>query len=148
VTENVNKNVIKIDDIKRALQSGDTGKTILLSQQALGQILNNQDNIQEKVEVLYLLAVAQRTKGQISDATDTVNTLIATDPNHARAHQENGYLWLSVGNTLNAATAFARATRLNPALLSSWQKLASLYLELNHTEGQKFALQRAEYLTQ
>ena len=50
MTENVIKNGIKIDDIKRALQSGNTDKAILLSQQAL----DKQDNAQEKVELLYL----------------------------------------------------------------------------------------------
>jgi tetratricopeptide (TPR) repeat protein len=152
VAENVNKNSskkpIKIDDIKRALQSGETNNAISLSQQALEQTLNDQDTAQDKVEVLYLLAVAQRTKGLVNDALATVNSLIATDPNHARAHQENGYLYLSTGNKPSAATAFARATRLNPALLSSWQKLVPLYRELNHNEGQKFATQRVEYLTQ
>jgi tetratricopeptide (TPR) repeat protein len=144
VAQNVNKNGTSIDDIKRALQSGNTDKAILLSQQAL----DKQDNDQEKVEVLYLLAVSQRTKGLIGDATTTVSTLIASDPNHSRAHQENGYLFLSTGNKPSAATAFARATRLNPALLSSWQKLAPLYLELNHEEGHKLASQRIEHLTQ
>jgi tetratricopeptide (TPR) repeat protein len=148
VVENVDKhgskNRIKIDDIKRALQSGDTDNAILLSQ----QLLDSQDKSEEKVEVLYLLAVAQRTKGLINDASTTVNMLITADPNHARAHQENGYLCLVKGNKPRAATAFARATRLNPALLSSWQKLAPLYGELNHAEGQKFAAKRIEFLTQ
>jgi tetratricopeptide (TPR) repeat protein len=144
VSEPSSKNHIKIDDIKRALQSGDINNAILLSQQAL----DNQDNFQEKGEVLYMLAVAQRTKGLMGEATATVKTLLAIDPNHSRAHQENGYLSLTTGNTPNAATAFARATRLNPALLSSWQKLAPLYAELNHTEGQTFATQRIKYLTE
>ena len=140
----VSKPSIKIDDIKHALQSGDTDNAILLSQQAL----DNLDNTQNKGEVLYILAVAQRTKGLIAEATETVKKLINSDPNQARAHQENGYLSLSTGNKPKAATAFARATRLNPALLSSWQKLAPLYAELKHIEGQKFATQRINYLTQ
>lgn len=151
MVENVNKhsskNNIKIDDIKRALQSGDTDKAITLAK----QVLENQDILetqQELIEALYLLAVAQRTKGLINEAAETVDKLIAIEPNHARAHQERGYLSLSAGNKVNAATAFARATRLNPALLSSWQKLAPLYRELNHTEAQEFATQRIEYLTQ
>ena len=147
VDEHNSKNHIKIDDIKRALQSGDTDNAISLSQQALDQTLNNQDNKQQKVELLYLLAVAQRTKGLISDATATVRTLITTDPNHARAHQENGYLYLSRGDKPSAAGAFARATRLNPALLSSWQKLAPLYLELNNRARQEFATQKIDYLS-
>jgi tetratricopeptide (TPR) repeat protein len=154
VAENVSKqsskNHIKIDDIKRALQSGDTVNAISLSKQALNNqkdsLGNTQENTQEKNEVLYILAVAQRTKGLIGEATETVKTLIATDPSHARAHQENGYLSLSVGNKPSAATAFANATRLNPALLSSWQKLAPLYGELNHAEAQAFATKRIDYL--
>ena len=144
VSEPSSKNHIKIDDIKRALQSGDISHAISLSQQAL----NTQKNNQEKNEVLYILAVAQRTQGLISEATKTVKTLIIADPNHARAHQENGYLLLNRGNKPSAATAFARATRLNPALLSSWQKLAPLYHELAHIEAKKFATQRIDYLTQ
>lgn len=156
VNEQSSKNHIKIDDIKRALQSGDINNAIYLSQQALNTQENSQDNskdntqknIQQRNEVLYILAVAQRTKGLISEATTTVKTLIAADPNHARAHQENGYLLLNTGNKPSAATAFARATRLNPALLSSWQQLAPLYHDLNHPEGQKFATQRITYLMQ
>ena len=147
VDQQNSKNHIKIDDIKRALQSGDTSNAISLSQQALDQTSNNQDNNQQKVELLYLLAVAQRTKGLMSDATVTVRTLITTDPNHARAHQENGYLYLSRGDKPSAAGAFARATRLNPALLSSWQKLAPLYLELNNRARQEFATQKIDYLS-
>jgi tetratricopeptide (TPR) repeat protein len=151
VAENVDQksseNLINIDDIKRALQSGDTHNAISLSQQALDQTLNNQENIQKRIEVLYLLAVAQRTKGLINAAINTVNSLIAIEPNHSRAHQESGYLCLSSGDKSSAATAFARATRLNPALLSSWQKLAPLYLELNHALGQEFATQKIDYLS-
>ena len=152
VSQQSSKNHIKIDEIKRALQAGDSDKAISLSKQALDNLENSLENTQkkpqEKGEVLYILAVAQRTKGLIDEATETVKTLIATDPNHARAHQENGYLALSTGNKPSAATAFARATRLNPALLSSWQKLVPLYSELNHDEAQKFATQRSIYLTQ
>lgn len=144
VSEPRSKKHIKIDDIKGALQSGDINSAISLSKQAL----DHQDDVQEKIEIWYFLAVAQRTKGLIDEATETIKTLLAIAPNHPRAHQENGYLALSTGNKPNAAKAFARATRLNPALLSSWQKLASLYGELNHDEAQKYATQRVDDLTQ
>ena len=105
---------IKIDNIKRALQSGATDKAILLSQQAL----NTQHTPANKIELLYLLAVAQRSKGIFNEAINTIKTLIASDPNHARAHQEKGYLLLSSGEKPKAVSAFNRATRLNPALLA------------------------------
>lgn len=142
--ENVNKPGIKIDDIKGALQSGDINKAISLSQ----QVLVASNTPQEEIEVLYMLTVALRAKGQTTEATETVNKLIALDPNHARAHQENAYLLLSTGDIPKAATAFTRATRLNPALLSSWQKLVPLYQELKHVEGQEFASQKVAYLSQ
>lgn len=144
VGEDYSKNRIKIDDIKRALQAGDSDNAISLCQ----RVLENPKETQEKIEAYYMLAVAQRTKGLIVEATETLKTLIAIDPNHARAHQENGYLFLSTGNKPSAATAFARATRLNPALLSSWQKLAPLYAELNHSVGKNVATQRITYLSQ
>ena len=146
VSKQNSKHYIKIDEIKRALQAGDTDKAISLSKQALDNQKDSLENTQEKNEVLYILAVAQRTKGLIGEATETLKTLIETDPSHARAHQENGYLSLNVGNKPSAATAFANATRLNPALLSSWQKLAPLYGELNHAEAQTFATKRIDYL--
>lgn len=146
VSKQNSKHYIKIDEIKRALQAGDTDKAISLSKQALDNQKDSLGNTQEKNEVLYILAVAQRTKGLIGEATETLKTLIETDPSHARAHQENGYLSLNVGNKPSAATAFANATRLNPALLSSWQKLAPLYGELNHAEAQTFATKRIDYL--
>ena len=146
VSKQNSKHYIKIDEIKRALQAGDTDKAISLSKQALDNQKDSLGNTQEKNEVLYILAVAQRTKGLIGEATETLKTLIETDPSHARAHQENGYLSLNVGNKPSAATAFANATRLNPALLSSWQKLAPLCGELNHAEAQTFATKRIDYL--
>ncbi|MEP1448045.1 MAG: sulfotransferase [Paraglaciecola sp.] len=144
VGEDNSKNHIKIDDIKRALQAGESDNAISLCQ----RVLENPKDTQEKIEAYYMLAVAQRTKGLIDEATETLKTLIAADPNHARAHQENGYLFLSTDNKPSAAAAFAKATRLNPALLSSWQKLAPLYAELNHSAGERFASQQIAYLLQ
>ena len=72
VSKQSSKKHIKIDDIKRALQSGDTDKAILVSQQALINLENSLENTQEKLEILYILAVAQRTKGLIGEATETV----------------------------------------------------------------------------
>ena len=43
VSEQSSKSHIKIDDIKRALQSGDINSAIALSQQALNEQENNQE---------------------------------------------------------------------------------------------------------
>lgn len=140
---NIDKSGINIDDIKRTLQSGNPNQAIELALQSL----KSEINTEQQIEVMYLLAVAQRTKGLTNEATTTVNALIELNANHARAHQEQGYLQLSANNKPNAAMAFAKATRLNPALLSSWQKLTSLYQDLKHESGHIYAEQKVKYLS-
>ena len=74
---------IQIDEIKRALQSGNFEQGILLSQQLL-------DEHHDQTEALYFLAVAQRAKGLIEEANKTINRLLSIAPEHSRAHQEQG----------------------------------------------------------
>lgn len=45
-------------------------------------------------------------------------------PDHARSHQEQGYIHKALGNTRKAITAFEKAVDLNPALFGSWRVLA------------------------
>ncbi|MEP2651739.1 MAG: tetratricopeptide repeat protein, partial [Paraglaciecola sp.] len=110
MSTNASQPQINVDDIKRALQSNNIDNAILLAQQALAT--KPAEEIHQ--EVLYLLAVAQRSKGRITDATKTIDQLINLNPNHARAYQEQGYLRLSAADKPKAAMAFAKATRLNP----------------------------------
>ncbi|MEP1552369.1 MAG: sulfotransferase [Paraglaciecola sp.] len=142
MSTNASQPQINVDDIKRTLQSNNIDKAILLAQQALA----TKPSAEIHQEVLYLLAVAQRSKGRIADATKTIDQLINLNPNHARAYQELGYLSLSAADKPKAAIAFAKATRLNPALLASWQKLASLYQEYAQTSGQQAAEQKIAQL--
>ena len=130
---------IQIDEIKRALQSGNFEQGILLSQQLL-------DEHHDQTEALYFLAVAQRAKGLIEEANKTINRLLSIAPEHSRAHQEQGYIRLNNKDKKGAATAFANATRINPALLSSWQKLIDLYAQLGHLEASEFATQQVAEL--
>ncbi|MEP4102547.1 sulfotransferase, partial [Paraglaciecola sp.] len=142
MSTNASQPQINVDDIKRALQSNNIDKAILLAQQALA----TKPSAEIHQEVLYLLAVAQRSNGRIAEATKTIDQLINLNPNHARAYQELGYLSLSAADKPKAAIAFAKATRLNPALLASWQKLAPLYQEYAQTSGQQAAEQKIAQL--
>ncbi|MEP1382796.1 MAG: sulfotransferase [Paraglaciecola sp.] len=142
MSTNASQPQINVDDIKRALQSNNIDDAILLAQQALA----TKPSAEIHQEVLYLLAVAQRSKGRIAEATKTIDQLINLNPNHARAYQELGYLSLSAADKPKAAIAFAKATRLNPALLASWQKLASLYQDYAQTSGQQAAEQKIAQL--
>jgi len=77
--------------------------------------------------VLYNLAVARRYGGDCKGAMDTLEALVARDPEYGRAHQEHGHNLLSLNRPAEAAAAFARAVDLNPGLLASWKALAALY---------------------
>ncbi|WP_158972906.1 tetratricopeptide repeat-containing sulfotransferase family protein [Paraglaciecola sp. L3A3] len=130
-------------DIKYALQSGNTDKAISLCQQALESLINDE----QQIEILYMLAVAQRVKGAISEASKTVDKLIPLAPENARAHQERAYLYLQVEDKINATKAFVKASKLNPALLSSWQQLIHLFTEVGQTAGQNNAIKQVQYLS-
>ncbi|WP_428982870.1 tetratricopeptide repeat-containing sulfotransferase family protein [Paraglaciecola aquimarina] len=134
-----------MNDIKGALQSGNTDKAINLCQQALKN-LGDKDK-EQQVDILYMLAVAQRSKGAIVEANQTLDTLLPLAPEHSRAYQEQGYLYLLTGDKVKATLAFAKASKLNPALLASWQQLSTLYAELGPASGQNHATQQVEYLT-
>lgn len=140
---NASQTTLNVDDIKRALQSNNIDKAIQLAQ----QVLEATPTVEVKLEANYLLAVAQRSKGKVADATKTIDQLISLNPNHARAYQELGYLSLSASDKPKAAMAFAKATRLNPALLASWQKLVTLYQEYGQTSGQQAAEQKVTELS-
>ncbi|WP_239024098.1 tetratricopeptide repeat-containing sulfotransferase family protein [Paraglaciecola marina] len=140
---NASQTDLNVDEIKRALQSNNIDKAIQLAQKLLATALP----VEAKIEANYLLAVAQRSKGKIAEATKTIDQLINLNPNHARAYQELGYLSLSAADKPKAAMAFAKATRLNPALLASWQKLAPLYQEYAQTSGQQAAEQKIAQLS-
>ena len=87
---------------------------------------NTADN-QAQVELLYLNAVANRLLKQSHTAMNAITTLLKLAPNHARAFQEQGYLYRELAQLPKAANAFYQATQRNPALLSSWQVLLELY---------------------
>ncbi|MEX2124453.1 MAG: sulfotransferase [Woeseia sp.] len=80
----------------------------------------------DEVETLYLLAVVQRYTRQYDSALHTLQTLLARDPEYARAYQEQGHSCLALNEPGPALRAYARAVELNPALLASWRVLAGL----------------------
>lgn len=83
--------------------------------------------LDDEVESLYMLAVAQRYTRQYDSALQTLQALLAKDPGYARAYQEQGHTYLAVNEPGPARDAYARAVELNPALQASWRVLAGLY---------------------
>ena len=127
---------------KQLIQAARFGEAILLAQDLLASALDTDD----RVEVLYLLAVAQRYDNRHDRALATLDTLLAENPEYARAHQERGHIFLSRNRSEDAAPAYARAVELNPALQASLKVLVNLEERLGRMEQAHTARERLDYL--
>lgn len=85
--------------------------------------LENEPNHQDG---LYMAAVSARYLNRLDDADKFLHRLKLAAPDFGRAFQEEGHLALAKGELDRARHAFLSATRCNPALLASWQKLSEL----------------------
>lgn len=94
-------------------------------------------------EALYIAAVAARYLKLFDEASALLNQLHSAMPEYGRAWQEEGHLALARGDARSALSAFARATRFNPALEASWREQARLHSEAGrHDEAQAAAAQQ------
>jgi tetratricopeptide (TPR) repeat protein len=97
----------------------------LISAGELPAALKNLNDLPESVrggaDALYMSAVCHRHMGQLEDAEKLLRQLLVVAPNFSRAHQEQGHLLKGQGRDREALAAYARATRINPALHASWR---------------------------
>ncbi len=77
-------------------------------------------------EALYMSAVCHRYRRDFDAALGQLQRLKRIAPEHGRAHQEEGHTFRDMGRTREAADAYARACRYNPALIASWENRATL----------------------
>ena len=87
---------------------------------------------EEKIETMYLQAVALRYDHQLAKAYECLQRLIELAPEYARAYQEQGYCELANNNIETALQVFHKAVELNPALLATWQQIADLLKQQKH----------------
>ena len=127
---------------RQLIQTARFGEAISLTQ----DFLATGPDADDRVQALYLLAVAQRYDQQREQALATLDTLLAENPEYARAHQERGHLFLSLNRSEDAAPAYARAVELNPALKASLNALVNLEQRLGRTGQARLARERLEYL--
>jgi tetratricopeptide (TPR) repeat protein len=131
-----------INGIKALIQQAKFSEAIASCQEHLiGELVEG-----DKVEILYFLAVAQRLNSELQAALKSNKTLLDTNPEHARAWQEMGYIYNALQTRQKAAHAFYRATQLNPALLSSWRALHPLYVQQGNTKAAVVAQTQIDYL--
>lgn len=78
-------------------------------------------------DVLYMLAVSLRGLGRVAEALDVLQELERHHPSFGRLYEERGHCHLAQRAMDPAITAFSKAVRLNPWLLSSSRALEGLY---------------------
>lgn len=78
-------------------------------------------------QALYTLAVAQRYQKHYPKALTTLRRLQEVAPDFGRGFQELGHHFAALNIHDKATAAFEKAVQLNPALLASWQTLATLH---------------------
>ncbi len=97
---------------------------------------------EERIDALYLLAVAQRFCDQPQDALATLDRLLRENGQNARAWQERGHILAGRGDHANALSAYARAVELNPALAASWRSLIEIHERSGAADQARHARER------
>ncbi|WP_448564947.1 tetratricopeptide repeat-containing sulfotransferase family protein [Thalassotalea ganghwensis] len=87
---------------------------------------------EEKLELLYMKAVALRYLARYQDAYQVHDQLLVLQANNGRAFQERGYCQLAEEQIDQALIAFHKAVEHNPALIASWQKIVELFHAQQH----------------
>ena len=139
-----------IQQLKTLLQQGHLQQVVDKAQDTLNQLQQQASDDEQKaeIELLYLKAVAHRLLKQSDAAMNAVKRIISLTPNHARAFQEQGYLYREATQLSKAASAFYQATQRNPALVSSWQVLVELYQAQQQSESHSPADNTIELATE
>ena len=83
----------------------------------------------DEPEALYMSAVCLRYTQQYDAALASLTHLKSVQPEHGRAHQEEGYNQRALGNTDKALKAFERACFYNPALEASYRARINIHKE-------------------
>ncbi|QZD96050.1 tetratricopeptide repeat-containing sulfotransferase family protein [Qipengyuania gelatinilytica] len=122
---------------QQALQAGDFARGRQLADDVLAE--DGKDG-----EALYMAAVAARYLKQYDDAERYLASLHGVMPEYGRAWQEAGHLAKARGQSAEAISAYASATRFNPALEASWRAMAPLLTEAGRMAEAQSAIAQAD----
>ena len=95
--------------------------------------------VPENRDVLYMIAVSQRSLQRIPEALATLERLEALHPKFSRLYQERGHCYVALRDAPRAIDAFLGAVNRNPALPASWRILQSLYRMSGQPENAEMA---------
>ena len=98
-------------------------------------------------DILYPLAVCQRSLNQSEAALNTLGRLQRERPNFAGMWLEKGRAHLSLQQIDLAKEAFRRCVQRNAAYIGGWQGLAAVAAEIGDSELAESSEERIQYLT-
>ena len=128
--------------VKQALQRGQFS----IAMESMQTLFSASLSDQQKAETHYLTAVIQRLSKQYNEAFKHIDALLGLKPDYGRGYQELAYCHEATGNHQAAANAFFKATHFNPALISSWKKLLTIYKSHDDVPAVSMATQQIEHL--
>lgn len=91
-------------------------------------------------EILYFLGVANRERGNLTDAGRFWEAAVTADPNHVPSLGDLGALRLAQGDTTAALGHLREAVRLDPSRAGSWFLLGRVYLADGDVDSAREAL--------
>lgn len=112
----------------------------------LHALLDEDLNPRARADALYTMAVAHRYAKRHDAALTVLDEVVSAWPEHGRAYQEQGYVYLAQNRAVDAANAFRQAVGFNPGLAASWTALAGLEACAGHDAPAAFARARADRL--
>ena len=111
---------LEIQRIRGLMEKGQFAEALPAAESLAATVPQNRD-------VLYLVAVCQRYLHRIADALTTLGELEKSHPRFSLLYQERGHCYVAQRDAPNAIHAYQQAVNRNPALVSSWTKLVTLY---------------------
>ncbi|WP_101757876.1 tetratricopeptide repeat-containing sulfotransferase family protein [Oceanicoccus sp. KOV_DT_Chl] len=100
----------------------------------------------EHAELWYLKSVCQRYLKLSDAAIESLQTLLALQPEYGRAFQELGHNFSALSRMQDAAEAYQQAVQRNNALPASWRGLAVALKQLGQEQEAAAALNQFQYL--
>ncbi len=123
------------ESLKRARELMEKG-AFAAAQHLLKEVLEQDPH---QIEARYMRAVCFRYRGKVRRALRELDSLQDIAPHYARAYQEAGHAYRSIGDDHLALQAYRHAVTLNPGLMASWKGLS----ELEESQGNPEAAKRA-----
>ena len=114
----------------------------------LQELLSCELDVDDEVEALYMLAVAQRYGKHTDAALITLATLLDKDRDYSVHIRKQGHAYLTLNKSADATQAFSKAVELNPDCWQVGRLWSSCMKRIGQMQASQVAGQQADFLSQ